>query len=240
MRKFKLREDPYDAGTPLLKKKTVTIQPGLTVLVGCNGIGKSTLMHNIRDNLKEKRIPCLIFDNQVDGGSHSIEESLFHGDTSLGATMLCSSEGERIYQNIGKVTAKLEYFLKNGREKHDLTYILGDIKGIKKTDSSERWILLDAIDSGFSIDNVVEVKSLFRLVVENAKEMGLDVYILVSANAYEMAAGEQCFDVYSGKYVNFSSYEDYREFILKTREWKDARLAAERNARRTSGEMGRN
>lgn len=33
--------DPYDAGFTTTKPKQVSFQPGLTVLVGCNGAGKT-------------------------------------------------------------------------------------------------------------------------------------------------------------------------------------------------------
>lgn len=36
---------------------------------------------------------------------------------------------------------------------------------------NERWILLDAMDSGFSIDNVIEMKDLFQLVLNDAKQI---------------------------------------------------------------------
>ena len=38
-----------------------------------------------------------------------------------------------------------------------------------------------------------------------------------------MARDEQCFDVYNGKYVKFTDYEEYRDFILQSREWKNQR-----------------
>ena len=44
-----------------------------------------------------------------------------------------------------------------------------------------------------------------------------------SANAYEMCRGEKCFDTYLGKYVDIKSYDEYREFILKSRERKEKR-----------------
>ena len=40
---FKLNKDPYDTCEILFKKKEVEIMPGVTVLVGCNGTGKTTL-----------------------------------------------------------------------------------------------------------------------------------------------------------------------------------------------------
>ena len=88
--------------------------------------------------------------------------------------------------------------------------------------SKERWILFDAVDSGLSVDNIVDLKEgLFRTILENEKEK--DVYIIVSANEYEMANNESCFDVYHGEYVTFKDYDAYRDFILKSREWKESR-----------------
>ena len=46
MRKFKLEKDYYEDGQNLYKKRTVTINPGITVLVGCNGIDKTTMLHH--------------------------------------------------------------------------------------------------------------------------------------------------------------------------------------------------
>ena len=43
MRKFKIDRDYNGLGCNIYQKGTVTINPGVTVLVGCNGIGKTTL-----------------------------------------------------------------------------------------------------------------------------------------------------------------------------------------------------
>ena len=55
-RNFQLERDYYDEGFNLYKKKTIKINPGVTVLVGCNGIGKTTLLHQIRHALKEENM----------------------------------------------------------------------------------------------------------------------------------------------------------------------------------------
>ena len=49
------------------------------------------------------------------------------------------------------------------------------------------------------------------------------MYIVVSANAYEMARGENCFDVVNGRYVPIKSYEKYRSVVLKSRDKKNKR-----------------
>ena len=86
-------------------------------------------------------------------------------------------------------------------------------------DAKELWFLFDAIDSGLSIDNVIDIKeSLIPLVIETEKDK--DIYFVISANAYEFARNENCFDVINGKYIKFKDYEEYRDFILKTKKQK--------------------
>jgi len=41
---IKTWRDPYDRGWLLTKPKEIFIKPGLTVLVGCNGAGKTTIL----------------------------------------------------------------------------------------------------------------------------------------------------------------------------------------------------
>ena len=105
----------------------------------------------------------------------------------------------------------------------------------KHPDAHELWFLFDAVDSGLSIDNVLDIKEyLFKTVLEH--NAGKDVYIIISANAYEMCRGEKCFDTYLCKYININSYDEYRNFILKSRERKDKReenFSEKRNKRGT-------
>ena len=55
--------DPYDIGVSMTTPKQITIEKGLTVLVGCNGCGKTTLLHNIKQHLERNKIPFYFFDN---------------------------------------------------------------------------------------------------------------------------------------------------------------------------------
>ena len=227
-RKIKLWEDPYGDGN-LYKKKSITFYPGLTVLVGCNGIGKTTLLHNIADNLKENKIPFVTYDNLKDGGENAKGRAGFEGDYSFLATAAFSSEGENIVMNLGVLASKLRNFIVTGEYKTYYSKFVKLFKDENEEDedeitTNERWILLDAIDSGFSVDNICEVKELFfSAIFEDAKNMGKEVYIIVSANEYELANGENCLDVVNGKYVKFKNYDEYKELILKSREEKDKR-----------------
>ena len=85
-------------------------------------------------------------------------------------------------------------------------------------------ILLDALDSGLSIDNIQEVKQyLFQPIKEDCEKANKKLYLIVVANSYEMAREENCLDVISLKYRNFKTYEAYKSFVLKSREKKEKR-----------------
>lgn len=202
---FMVDAKPY-GDCRIFNRKNITIETGLTVLVGCNGAGKSTLISYIKEALDEKDIPVFMYDNVSDGGDSSFSNALFQNQTSLVVTLFCSSEGEKINLNIKQAASQFGRFVRQNQDK------------------SEIWILFDAIDSGFSIDNIQEVKNdLFKLVISDCKSRGINIYIVVSANSYEMASGERCMDIWDGKYVRFNNYDEYKKFILKTRKRKDKR-----------------
>ena len=221
--------DPYDEGFSTCRLKQITIKSGLTVLVGCNGAGKSTLLRNIKSELKKEDIPCHLFDNLHDGGANSRSMNAFEENWAFVATSMCSSEGENINMNIGGLAKKLKEFMVAGRISDRFSRI-GDAfarfsgdQGYEVPETKERWLLLDAIDSGFSIDNVIETKDFFKMVINDFADYGYELYIVVSANEYELANGENCFDVMNGKYVQFKNYDDFKKFIMKSREKKDKR-----------------
>lgn len=146
------------------------------------------------------------------------------------ATALNSSEGENIVLNIEKLASSLRNFIQTGRNKSRTDAIVemfrkanGEEKQeAEKEIANERWLLLDAVDSGLSVDNIVEIKEyLFKTILEDRGDC--DVYIVVSANEYEIARNENCFDVYNGKYIKFKDYEEYRDFIIESRRLKNAR-----------------
>ncbi len=213
-RTFKVRKDYYDTGERIFTKEELTIETGLTILVGCNGTGKTTLLHHIARDLEKNKIPHISYDNFMDGGRDATQAALWKGDTSLVATLAFSSEGEKIMVNLGEKSAAIGRFVKSHR------------------DAKEIWFLFDAVDSGFSIDNIVDLKKyLFDVIRKDLESSGIDCYIVVSANSYEMCNGEQCFDARNGKYLTFKSYDEYRKFVLKSKEEKENREYKKRNRR---------
>lgn len=219
--------DPYDCGFTPTRPKHIEIKPGLTVLVGCNGAGKTTLLNNIKAELAKADIPCHMYSNLYDGGTNSVSAAFYDNDCSLGATLMCSSEGECISLNFGKLLSKVRGFLQVGEidtRWNRVSKAMRSLNGESEEDkelSKERWLLFDAIDSGLSIDSVVEIVDVFNLILKDAANLWVEAYIVISANGYELCRGNQCFDVNTGKYLTFSDYEEYRKFILKSRDKKD-------------------
>lgn len=224
---IKTWRDPYESGFSPTKPTQIVLEPGLTVLVGCNGAGKTTLLCNIRDEMKRQNIPCHFHNNLNEGGSNAVSEAFYFGNISLGAGLWSSSEGEAIKINFGVMSAKIKRFLEDGffdTRKNRMAEIFREKDEEKKSVCNKRVLLFDAVDSGLSVDSVVEIKSVFDLILQDAKALGVEVYLVISANEYELARGERCFDVNDGKYLEFADYEAYRYYILKSREKKEKRI----------------
>ncbi len=203
-RKFTVTPDYYDEGDIIFKKKSFQINPGVTILVGCNGSGKTTLLNVIKRSIENKGLPLIYYNNLTDGGSQSRSKAAFLGDFGFLATSLYSSEGENIRLNLTNIVKRIGKCVSDNK------------------DAKEFWFILDAIDSGFSVDNVIEIKKdLLSFVLEEEKDK--DIYFVISANEYELCKDYDCLDVTNLKYVKFPDYDSYRDFIIESREYKNKR-----------------
>lgn len=229
--KIKTWRDPYDYGFTPTKPKEIELNSGLTVLVGCNGAGKTTLLNNIKDELYKEKIPVYKYDNLSEG--HDTMNFLLSGYTEiegdslgLGALMFSSSEGETIKLNVGRHSSLYKEFLKTGHFKNRKYKfsLLFDEEKKKDVESNIRVFLFDATDSGLSIDSIIEIKTMFDNILADSKKNGLETYIIISANEYELCRNSNCFDVNEGKYITFEDYENYRKFIINSRAKKEKRI----------------
>ena len=200
MMKINLNTNYWDSKEPLYKKSAVELNPGVTVLVGRNGSGKTTFLIQLRQYLTKNKIPFISYDNMFDGGNNAVNDLMeglsYFKDIENRAEMFAmkwfSSEGQNIIINVTEFAKTAGKFIKNNKDKEKV------------------FILFDAIDSGLSIDNIIEIKDFLKIVVNDAP----NAYIIVTANSYEMCYQNRCYDIKNGEYIEFTNYENYKSFIL--------------------------
>lgn len=206
--KLEIPCNPYD-NRKLYRRKSIELNPGVTVLVGCNGSGKTTILNFIKDKFeRDKNVIYIKFDNLHDGGHFMMDKFCYQGDMLKLATMFCSSEGENIFQCLAEIASAIGFAVRNNRD-----------------NNKDLIITFDAVDSGLSVDNIIDLKEcLFKPIIEDNSNR--NVYIICSANEYELCNNENCFDVTGSKYIRFPNYDEYRDFIIKSREYKEKTLNA--------------
>lgn len=202
---IKIDRDIYEHGVYLYKTGAFTFEPGLTVLIGCNGSGKTTLLKQIKKKLSSDGKPFIFF--QYDRERLERDNRLTQGDADAREffSWVSCSEGEQI-------VVRLE----------SLAYQIGEF--VRENPGKDIFVLLDGVDSGFSIDNIIELKELlFKVIIKDFENKENDIYIICSANSYELAADEDCIVVCTGKHRRFKTYNTYRNMIMRTREIKGRR-----------------
>lgn len=180
----------------LHKPYTLTLDPGYTCLVGPNGAGKSTLIKQLEEHFnRDKNVVVIKHNNYVDGGSSHVSKLFWQRRFEEGASAFGASEGQKISLSFSDFASHIGTTVRANRSR-DCSFL----------------VLVDAVDSGLSIDNMVDFRDLFELVCQDA---GAErTYIVCSANTYGMTKNACCVDVRTGKKISFKSYEDYADFII--------------------------
>lgn len=185
-------QNPYTK-KELYKKNKVSFKNGVTILVGRNGIGKSTLLHQIKSFCDNNNIKNYSYDNYREGGQNAHSYYAFKEDFTSLANTLFHSEGEQIYYNLGQNISRIGNFIKNNKEEKQL------------------FILLDALDSGLDCEGFVQINNLFKIM---QNDFDGELYIILSANNYGLVEGNNCFDVEKCEYINIKCYNDFKNIIL--------------------------
>lgn len=180
---------------------SVDFANGTTVLVGPNGSGKTSTLISVREYCNQNNIHHLDFNNLSDGGNMYADKLLnTESDMAKTATYICSSEGQRIIQAFSDFASKIGKGVRDACADEDCKVLV---------------ITLDALDSGLSINNIRQIKQLFRLIENDCEASNVEVHIIVAANSFEFARKETCIDVTTGEPIWFEDYENYANFICK-------------------------
>lgn len=196
-------ETYYDGGDR--KPRVCNINPGYTCLVGPNGSGKTTLLRQIRSFCEENsdKYECLCYDNLHDGGSRAAGNYINMNNPTFAATLLSSSEGEGIMLNLGTFAQKC-----------------GKTTRVCKEKGKSFVILIDGFDSGTSIDKIYEFRKYFiDTIINHCTSEGIEVYIIITANSYEMVEDNaDCIVAHTRSHKRFKSYNSFKKFIIQLAE----------------------
>lgn len=224
-----LERCPYEKGDIVFLKGSVKIPEGLTVITGCNGSGKSTLLDIIEKRYKGNDDWYIVSHREKEEGrGNSVSSYLYMGDYRAIASVFSASEGEAVFRNYAnKVYQEVAAFRDTkiaNRNPEDIG--LFRYKYIRMDKAKNLLVILDGIDSGVSLDMTIDIKNFLHTILEDlhTRIPEVPVYILVSSNSWEFCEGERCLDARSLNFKKFSTYEEYRKYILDSRKKKEHRL----------------
>lgn len=223
--------DPYYDEDYLFDKDTLTLTDKITVFVGPNGYGKTTLTKAIKEGLK--RQGAFAFNNNayqrnLDRGfrsafapdSEDTEEPITIG------FMAYDSHADDHSNSISSALANDNFMLfalrKESSEGENNLYSLTELFNnagavAKEYPNLEQLVLfVDGIDSGLSVDMLDLIVRTLDIKIQQVESLNpnLEVAIVFTTNNYEMTRSLPTFDTTTFEPVSYDSYEDFRTDML--------------------------
>lgn len=223
MKKFTIPKDPYDERI-MFTKTTLTLEDNsISCLVGCNGSGKSTALYFIKRQLEKRgayelRGKYLDLRGIFNKPKYNDEIFLFFDKKSK----TFNNEEESIFKEM--LTNNLSTGESICNRFGDKLALLGDAIRNPENKGKSIYIFMDDCDTGTSIDMINDIKSIFNLIIKDCKQNEITYYIILTANSYELCKDIDCISVHDFQHKKFTSYEDYKEFVLKSRQFKEQEL----------------
>lgn len=227
-------ENYHNENQTLYKSNKLVLQANnVYCLVGCNGLGKSTILHQMiydhHNSLNKTAFdigsiinPYSLMGN-LKKGKENYEEFYILLNNQTYPTRY-QVEDNDVYSIFGKFKSKGENTI------HNLSPSLKSIFNVVKTlKDKEVYILLDDLDVGVSVDVLIELSGVINRLELLLKDLNINYYIVITANSYELAKRFKCIDTITMEEVSFKDYGDYLKYVCNTRLYKDTRDKVNQN-----------
>lgn len=226
----------YNENQTLYKSNKLVLQANnVYCLVGCNGLGKSTILHQ------------MIYDhsNSLNKTATDIN-SIINPNPFMGNLIKDKEDYKEFYILLNSQTLPTRYqvedndvysifgnFISTGENTiHNLSPSLKSIFNVVKTlKDKEVYILLDDLDVGVSIDVLIELSQVINRLELLLKDLNINYYIVITANSYELAKRFKCIDTITMQDITFKDYEEYAKYVYDTRKYKDTRDKVNQNGK---------
>ncbi len=207
--------EPYNRGQRVFLKSTLTLYPGITVLVGCNGSGKTTLLKHIQDYLFKEYPKAFLITPRT---KTMAEQVLMH----------FSSSGEVQSGDAWDLLGKIQFYIQaKGHEDTCIPKFPSTIQDIlNRIRISDKVIVLgDDLDKGVSIDELRAFQISLRECVNKFKRSHpkIPLYVILTGNSFEMVCDNLCIDAKTMKVMQFLKYEEYASYVMHSRNLKNRR-----------------
>ena len=223
-----ITRDPYYEGKYLFEKDQLTLTDQVTVFVGPNGYGKTTLVTMLKEALENDRaisfsnnpharsiarafklavtdksknpsIGFISYDSHADDHTNSISASLVNNNMRQLLLRRESSEGEN---NLISLADLFDNAQAVANENPDLEHLI---------------IFVDGIDSGLSVDKIDFIVRNLDLKIKQVESQNpdLNVALVFTANHYEMVRDLPTIDPITFEKISYNDYEEFRSDMIK-------------------------
>ena len=219
----------YFKNEKLYKNNSIELEENnVYVLTGCNGIGKSTLIFQITED-RPTSLSHFAYNLLNDYNGYNSFVNHFNDDKP-------NSDSDVYYLSINKRTnarginpspfAKISSQFKSSGEQliYNMLPCLEIVdKELERLKNKILYLLLDDLDVGTSLDVILEEKLVIKRFIKTLEENNTKYIICISANNYELTKLGTCIDCVTLKPIEFKDYDDYVNYVVSTRKYKDIR-----------------
>lgn len=208
--------------------KIELLENNVYIFTGCNGIGKSTLIFQITED-RPTALKHFAYNLLNDYNGYNSFVNHFTDDKP-------NSDSDVYYLSIDKKSnarginpspfAKISSQFKSSGEQliYNMLPCLEIVdKELERLKNKTLYLLLDDLDVGTSLDVILEEKLVIKRFIKTLEKNNTKYIICISANNYELTKLGTCIDCVTLKPIEFKDYDDYVNYVVSTRKYKDIR-----------------